>query len=81
MIMNAFNINSDISANYGQLMRRYFGRGVNFGGGGGEGASHDFEVKIKLHNTSIKSIFGITSLIYFRDISSVRDICERSVKF
>ena len=24
--------------------------------------------KLKLHNTSIKSIFGITKLIYFRDI-------------
>ena len=23
---------------------------------------------LKLHNTSIKSIFGITNLIYFRDI-------------
>ena len=23
---------------------------------------------VKLHNTSIKSIFGITNLIYFRDI-------------
>ena len=26
MILNAFNINTDISANYGQLMRTYFGR-------------------------------------------------------
>ena len=25
-------------------------------------------LKLKLHNTSIKSIFGITNLIYFRDI-------------
>ena len=34
--------------------------GVNFIGGG----SGNFDVKIKLHNTSIKSIFGITELIY-----------------
>ena len=26
MILNAFNINPDISANYGQLIRTYFGR-------------------------------------------------------
>ena len=41
--------------------------GGKFVGGGGRG-SRNFEVKIKLHNTSIKNIFGITNLIYFRGI-------------
>ena len=36
------------------------------GGRGGGGGARNFEVKIKMHNTSIKSIFG--NLIYFRDI-------------
>ena len=41
----------------------YFGgRAIMFRG------SCNFEVKLKLDNTSIKSIFGITDLIYSRDI-------------
>ena len=58
-----------------QNFRKVFagGEGITnfFFGGGGLillGGSSNFEVKIKLHNTSINSIFGITNLIYFRDI-------------
>ena len=39
---------------------------ILLGGVGGRGWARNFEVKIKMHNTSIKSIFG--NLIYFRDI-------------
>ena len=48
------------------------------GGGGGEGwVVRNFHIgrghivlklKLKLHNTSIKSIFGIANLIYISDI-------------
>ena len=39
------------------------------GGGGGNfvGGLRNLEVKLKSHNVSIKSIFGLTNL-YFRDI-------------
>ena len=53
--------------------RRNF-RKVFAGGGGGGGnfvgrRGHVIlKQKLKLHKTSIKSIFGITKLIYFRDI-------------
>ena len=44
---------------------------ILFGGGwgGGGGRVHvNLKEKLKLHNASIKTIFGITNLIYFRDI-------------
>ena len=33
---------------------------ISLGAGGGGGGSCNFEVKLNVHNTSIKSIFGIT---------------------
>ena len=60
---------SEVFPEEGGVRNFYFGGGgglycwrVNFIGGG----SGNFDVKIKLHNTSIKSIFGITDLIYVR---------------
>ena len=32
------------------------------------GVSNDFGKKVKLHNTSVKSIFGITDFLYCKDI-------------
>ena len=47
----------------GDQIKPFFSVGVCCcGGGGGEGLSK-FEVNLKLHNTSIKSIFGITNSI------------------
>ena len=37
--------------------------------------------KLKLHNTSIKSIFGITKLIYFRDIWKMHLLSSDKISF
>ena len=44
------------------------GRAVMLRGRG----SHNLKEKLNLHKTSIKSIFGITNLIYFRDNASAK---------
>ena len=38
-------------------------------------------LKLKLHNTSIKSIFGITNLIYFRDIWKMHLLSSDKISF
>ena len=38
-------------------------------------------LKLKLHNTSIKSIFGITNLIYFRDIWKLHLLSSDKISF
>ena len=37
--------------------------------------------KLKLHNTSIKSIFRIAKLIYFRDIWKIHLLCSEKISF
>ena len=54
----------------GGVRKFYFGRGGSYivaGGGNFVGGLRNLEVKLKLHNVSINSIFGLTNL-YFRDI-------------
>ena len=38
-------------------------------------------LKLKLHNTSINSIFGITNLIYFRDIWKLHLLSSDKISF
>ena len=40
-----------------------------------------FEVKLKLHNTSIKKIFGRTNLIHFRDIWKIHILSSEKISF
>ena len=48
---------------------------------GGGGRNCLFEVKLKLHNTSIKRIFGRTNLIHFRDIWKIHILSSEKISF
>ena len=50
----------------------FWSEGLYCWGGGGVEGRVTLKKKLKLHKTSIKSILGITNLIYFRDNASAK---------